>query len=70
MNTKYLTRRAGNGSPQANTGACCWSTATPSWWPAMQVLSYAWDHGVLSHVNPLAAALGLAPGMTLRDALR
>ncbi len=30
----------------------------------------AWDHGVLSHVNALAARLGLRPGMSLRDALR
>lgn len=29
----------------------------------------AWRHGVLSHVNPMAAARGLAPGMAVRDAL-
>lgn len=29
----------------------------------------AWSQGVLSHVNRAAAALGLAPGMALRDAL-
>jgi hypothetical protein len=29
----------------------------------------AWAHGVLSHVNAAAAALGLAPGQRLRDAL-
>jgi hypothetical protein len=29
----------------------------------------AWQHGVLSHVNALAAAKGLAPGMTLQGAL-
>mgnify|MGYP002624452086 FL=1 len=29
----------------------------------------AWAHGVLSHVNEAAAALGLAPGLRLRDAL-
>jgi uncharacterized protein YunC (DUF1805 family) len=28
-----------------------------------------WDHGVLSHVNAAARALGLAPGDRLRDAL-
>lgn len=30
----------------------------------------AWAHGVVSHVNAAAAALGLAPGQRLRDALR
>jgi len=30
----------------------------------------AWRHGVLSHVNPAAAALGLAPGLSLGAALR
>ena len=29
----------------------------------------AWTHGVLSHVNPAAAALGLAPGQRLQDAI-
>lgn len=29
-----------------------------------------WSNGVLSHVNPLAASLGLAPGMALRPALQ
>ena len=29
----------------------------------------AWQHGVLSQVNLLAAAMGLAPGTTLRQAL-
>lgn len=29
----------------------------------------AWAHGVVSHVNAAAAALGLAPGQRLRDAL-
>ena len=28
-----------------------------------------WDSGVISHVNPAARALGLAPGMRLRAAL-
>jgi hypothetical protein len=28
-----------------------------------------WDAGVISHVNPAAAALGLAPGQLLREAL-
>lgn len=29
----------------------------------------AWQHGMLSHVNPLAADMGLAPGATLQQAL-
>jgi len=29
----------------------------------------AWQHGLLSHVNPLAADMGLAPGMRLHQAL-
>ena len=29
-----------------------------------------WEHGVLSHVNAAAQALGLAPGQTLRDAVQ
>ena len=28
-----------------------------------------WDHGVLTHVNPQAAALGLAPGRSAKDEL-
>ena len=28
-----------------------------------------WDHGVISHVNPLAQSLGLVPGERLREAL-
>jgi hypothetical protein len=28
-----------------------------------------WDHGVISRVNPAAAALGLLPGQTLRAAI-
>lgn len=28
-----------------------------------------WDHGVISRVNAAAAALGLAPGQALRDAI-
>ena len=30
----------------------------------------SWAHGLLSHVNAGAAALGLAPGQRLQDALR
>ncbi len=30
----------------------------------------AWAHGVLSFINPLAARLGLLPGMSLHDVLR
>jgi hypothetical protein len=29
-----------------------------------------WEHGVLSHVNAAAQALGLAPGQALRDAMQ
>jgi hypothetical protein len=29
----------------------------------------AWDHGIVSRVNEAAAALGIAPGARLRDAL-
>jgi hypothetical protein len=29
-----------------------------------------WEHGVLSHVNVAAQALGLAPGQALRDAVQ
>jgi hypothetical protein len=29
----------------------------------------AWDHGVISHCNPRAAALGFAPGAGLRAAI-
>jgi uncharacterized protein YunC (DUF1805 family) len=29
-----------------------------------------WDHGVISHVNEAARALGLAPGQRLREALQ
>lgn len=29
----------------------------------------AWEHGVVTHVNALAAALGFAPGQVLRDAI-
>ena len=29
----------------------------------------AWEHGIVSHVNEAAAALGVAPGARLRDAL-
>ncbi|MFO1311235.1 MAG: hypothetical protein U1F41_04130 [Burkholderiales bacterium] len=29
----------------------------------------AWEHGVISHVNALARALGFAPGLRLRDAI-
>jgi hypothetical protein len=28
-----------------------------------------WDHGVILHVNPAAARIGLAPGVRLREAL-
>lgn len=30
----------------------------------------SWEHGVLSHVNRAARALGLLPGQRLRDALK
>jgi hypothetical protein len=29
-----------------------------------------WEHGVLSHVNAAAQALGLTPGQALRDAMQ
>jgi hypothetical protein len=29
----------------------------------------AWEHGVVTHVNAKAAALGFAPGQVLRDAI-